>query len=97
MANKKVPLNEQALKEANGGISSSKGATKVIRSSEDPVPLNQDPIWHPSLEIMPLTPGVSVYTEGKTAQGTNHKGMPCTSVYICYNGEWGWIDSQYLS
>ncbi|MCR4907340.1 MAG: hypothetical protein K5985_00805 [Lachnospiraceae bacterium] len=58
--------------------------------------LRPQPVWDQYHEIARLYPGYEVFTYGATTNGTGLNGVPCTYIYVEWNGNWGWANYAFL-
>ena len=95
MEEKKVNMND-SMDEVNGGIGGSGFYMTVGNCNGGYLALRPQPVWDQYHEIAQLWPGYQVYTYGATTSGTGLNGVPCRYTYVCFNGNWGWVNSAFI-
>lgn len=93
---KKVIIDGQELEDVNGGIGGAGYYMTVGNCNGGYLALRPQPVWDQYHEIAQLWPGYQVYTYGATTSGTGLNGVPCRYTYVCFNGNWGWVNSAFI-
>ncbi len=99
MEEKKNPnaMSEEELEEVSGGVGRGAGYEMTVGNCNGGyLALRPVPVWDQYHEVAHLYPGYQVFTYGATTNGTGLNGVPCTYRYVCYNGNWGWANANFL-
>ena len=93
---KKIIVDGQELDDVDGGRGASGYYMTVGSCNGGYLALRPQPVWDQYHEIAQLWPGDQVYTYGATTSGTGLNGVPCRYTYVCFNGNWGWVNSAFI-
>ncbi len=90
-------MSEEELEEVSGGVGGGAGYEMTVGNCNGGyLALRPEPVWDRFHEVAHLYPGYQVFTYGATTNGTGLNGVPCTYRYVCYNGNWGWANANFL-
>lgn len=98
MADEKIIMDEQKLDEVNGGAGGGPWVMTVTDcgGGGSYLALRPEPKWDNARELAKLYPGYKVQTYGTTSRGTTLYGAPASYTYVCFNGTWGWVNSNFI-
>ena len=94
---KKVIIDGMELEDVSGGSGGGAGYYMTVGDCGGGyLALRPQPVWDNAHELARLYPGYQVFTYGATTNGTTLYGAPCTYTYVCFNGTWGWVNSNFI-
>ena len=97
MSEERKVINNEELDKINGGYGSGSGFFMTVGNCNGGyLALRPQPVWDNDHEIAKLYPGYSVFTYGATTPGTGLYGVPCNYTYVFFNGNWGWVNSNFI-
>ena len=96
MADEKIIIDGQELENVNGGYGGNGYIMRVGNCNGGYLALRPEPVWDQYHEIAQLYPGYEVFTYGAQTNGTGLNGVPCTYTYVCFNNNWGWVNSSFV-
>ncbi len=96
MAEDKKALNEMDLEKANGGAGLSGHTVRVVNCAGTYVALRSSAAYNPGNEIAKLFEGYTLYTEDDVVAGSGINNAPCYYLKASYNGQWGYINTQFV-
>ena len=92
----KIIVDGQELEDVSGGRGGAGYYMTVGNCNGGYLALRPQPVWDQYHEIAQLWPGYQVYTYGATTSGTGLIGVPCRYTSVCFNGNWGWVNSAFI-
>ena len=95
--NLKEELDDDELETVSGGMSSRNKDRMIVRNNSSSVALRSQPRVDCKVVVVYMKPGDMVFTYGETKVGTGPRGKACEYLYVCYEGHWGYVNSDYLT